>query len=274
MPSDWINAKNFSINSILLMARWILRQLIGLEDTPLYDESPQYRRYLGIVLAYHPILCWYYGTRCPESAERVDALVREAPSGLSSDDVRGAEIGLMDMIDTFIVYLYPKVMDADCPYIRDWDPERLLSITDFTDKVVLDVGSGTGRLAFAAASKARRVYASEPTDRLREHMRDRIAREGIRNMVVMDGTIEAIPFEDNTFDIAMSAHVVGRNSEREIANLTRVVKNGGYIIDCMGEDDRKRPKPREDLLEAGFTYGHYVSKTGGDVYRYWKQVKK
>ena len=202
------------------------------------------------------------------------ALVRKTPAGLTAGEVRGAEIGFMDLIDTFIVYLYPEVMNENCPYISDWDPERLLSITDFADKVVLDVGSGTGRLAFAAATVARKVYASELADRLREYMRDKIEREGIGNVVVLDGTIEAIPFEDDTFDIAMSAHVVGLDYEKEIASLTRVVKNGGYIIDCMGEDDRKHPKSKEELLRMGFDYDHYVSKSGGDVYRYWKRVRK
>ena len=91
-------------------------------------------------------------------------------------------------------------------------------------------------------------------ERLREFMRDKIALEGITNMVVLDGTIEAIPFEDNTFDIVMSAHVVGLDYVNEIANLERVVKNGG--------------------CNAGFEYSHYISKSGGDVYRYWNKVYK
>ena len=89
MTSDWINPNDFSINSVLLMDRWILRQLIGLGDTLLYDD-PQYRRYLGAVLAYHPVIRWYYETKCPESAERVAALVKEAPADLSGDEVRSA----------------------------------------------------------------------------------------------------------------------------------------------------------------------------------------
>ena len=89
MTSDWINPNDFSINSVLLMDRWILRQLIGLGDAPLYDD-PQYRRYLGAVLAYHPVIRWYYETKCPESAERVAALVKEAPADLSGDEVRSA----------------------------------------------------------------------------------------------------------------------------------------------------------------------------------------
>lgn len=61
--------------------------------------------------------------------------------------------------------------------------------------------------------------------------------------------------------------------ESEIAELTRVVKNGGYIIDCIGEDNRKR-KPDEELLKRGFEIFYNKSKTGGDIYRYRKHVIK
>lgn len=108
-------------------------------------------------------------------------------------------------------------MNSNCPYIKECDSERLLSMTDFTDKVVLDVGSGTGRLAFAATTKAKMVYTSEPVGRLREFIRDKIKKEGISNIVVIDGTVQAIPYPDNTFDIVMSAHVIGDDYERELA---------------------------------------------------------
>lgn len=274
MSFNWIKADDFSINSILLMDRWILQQLIGLGDSTMYETDYEYRKLLGIVLAHNPHIHWYFINRCPESTERVNKLVEAAAMDISPGEIRRSEILFLDMIDSFIVYLYPEVMNSNCPYIRDWDSEKLLSIVDFTDKVVLDIGSGTGRLAFAAATKAKRVYASEPVDRLREFMRDKIAKEKISNVVVVDGTIEAIPFEDDTFDIVMSACVMGLDYEKEVNNLERVVKNGGYIIDCMGEEDRKIDKPNEHLLNAGFQWSYYTSKNGGDVYRYWKQVTK
>lgn len=274
MSYNWINAEDFSINSILLMDRWMLQQLVGLGDSNRYDKDSKYRELLGIIVAYNPAVYWYFINKSPEASERIEKLRASAPENLSAEEVRKSEIELLNMIDAFIVYLYPDVMNANCPYIRDWDKEKLLSIVDFTDKVVLDIGSGTGRLAFAAATKAKKVYASEPVDRLREYMRDKIAKEGITNVVVLDGTIEAIPFEDSTFDIVMSACVLGLDYEREIASLERVVKNGGYIIDCMGEDDRKIEAPRQPLLDAGFQWSHYISKNGGDVYRYWKKVTK
>jgi hypothetical protein len=274
MSFNWINAEGFSINSILLMDRWILQQLAGLGDSPMFETDENYRKLLGIALAYNPTIYWYFINKSPESAERVNRLVEIAPKNLSHDEVRKSEIKLLDMIDSFIVYLYPEVMNANCPYIRDWDSERLLSIVDFTDKVVLDVGSGTGRLAFAAATKAKKVYASEPVDRMREYMRDKIQKEKVSNVVVLDGIIEAIPFEANTFDIAMCGYVLGLDIKQEIANLERVTKNGGYIINCMGDDARKNDKPNEQLLNEGFKHSHYISKMGGDVYRYWKKVIK
>jgi hypothetical protein len=55
-------------------------------------------------------------------------------------------------------------METNCHYIRAWNRERLYEMADFKDKVVLDVGAGSGRLTFAAATLAKEVYASEPVE--------------------------------------------------------------------------------------------------------------
>ena len=160
----------------------------------------------------------------------------------------------------------------ELPYIKDWDSNRLLSMTEFKDKVVLDIGSGTGRLAFAAATTARCVYACEPVDRLREYMHEKQKRLSVKNLYVVDGSIEMLPFPDKMFDIVMSGHVSGDDFEAELREMSRVTRPGGYIIDCPGEDDRNKPEgPVKDLIEYGFRSSHYISKSGGDVYRYWWQ---
>jgi len=257
------------------MDRWILRGIIGLAQYGEgYYADPENRKHLGIALAYNTVVRWYFENKCPEAKNRVTSLAENAPKNLSADEVRKSEVYFMQMIETFMVYLYPEVMDNKCGYIRDWTADKLLSIVDFTDKIVLDIGSGTGRLAFAAAQKARKVYASDPVDCLREYMRDKIKKQGIKNMVVLDGVVEALPFEDNTFDIVMSACVFGDDYDAEYAEMARVVKSGGYVIDCAGEEDRKQDEPSEDMIRLGFEFSHYVSKNGGDVFNYWKQVKK
>ena len=275
MSYNWINAEDYSFNSFLLMDRWILRGIIGLGQYGggLY-ANPENRKHLGIALAYNPAVRWYFETKCPESADRVASLVETAPCGLTAEEVRTSEVTILQEIETFMVYLYPEVMESQCGYIRDWMPDKLLSIVDFSDKVVLDIGSGTGRLAFAAAQKARKVYASEPVDRLREYMRDKIKAKGITNMVVLDGVVAELPFEDSTFDIVTSACVFGDDYDAEYAEMARVVKSGGYIIDCDGEEDSKHPEPSQDMLRLGFQFSMYVSKNCGDAYRYWKRVEK
>ncbi|AIQ65359.1 methyltransferase type 11 [Paenibacillus stellifer] len=268
MSYNWIDADKFSFNSFLLMDRWIIRMICNE-----YAGWGDFCDNLGIALAYNPSVSWYFAHKSPESKPSLEQMIAAAPRNLAPHDVRMAEVFVIHAMETFVVYAYPEMMNQNCDYIYDWDNRLLLELADFTDKIVLDVGSGTGRLAFAAAEKAKRVYASEPTDMLREYMRDRIKRENIHNVVVVDGMIEQIPYEANTFDIVMSGHVVGDNYDLELAELSRVVKNGGYIIDCIGEDNRKR-KPDDELIKRGFESFYHVSKSGGDIYRYRKQVRK
>lgn len=266
MNYNWIKPEEHSINCLLLMDRWIIRFIAKY-------GCPEFRTHLGTVLTYHPSIKWYFVNKAPEIIVEVEEMVKDIPQGLSQAEVRNSEIYVLDEFETMVVYVYPEIME-ECNYIRDWDEDRLLSMVDFNDKVVLDIGSGTGRLAFAAAKEAKCVFASEPVDKLREYMREKIGQEKIDNVFVIDGTVEKIPYLDDTFDIVMSAHVMGDDYEKEYKEMQRVLKSGGYIIDCPGEDDRKRKGPSQEHIKLGFSYNHYVSVSGGDVYRYWKQIKK
>jgi ubiquinone/menaquinone biosynthesis C-methylase UbiE len=139
------------------------------------------------------------------------------------------------------------------------------------------VGSGSGRLAFTAAEKAEWVYASEPVDNLREYLRDRIKREGIKNMRVVDGMADALAYPDNTFDIVMSGHVMGDDWENEIAELTRVCKPGGWLLDCPGDAKLNEDKPHPEapeLIRRGWEPMYYTGTLGGEVHRHRKQVFK
>ena len=234
---------------------------------------PAQRQALGIALRYNPPVAWYIAHRCPDCAAYVEDVMAGAPDGLNAEEVRRREVEVLRFIEDFVLYTRPELMDTHCDFIYAWDKERLFELADFTDRIVLDVGTGSGRLALAAAERAREVYACEPVGTLRDYLWDRIAREGLRNVRVVDGMAHRLPYPDNTFDIVMSGHVVGDDFENEINELSRVVKNGGWLLDCPGEEARKRG-PNMELLERGWEEFHYVSKLGGDVYRYRKQVIK
>ena len=260
----WIEATKFSFNTLMLMDTWLLRQIARI-------EHPEFREKLAVALKGNPSVLWCMTTRCPEYKENLKKLVDSAPKDVSTEAIRDSEVWLLDALDWAVVYMFPELTEQ-LPYVRDWDPERLLSLTDFTAKTVLDIGSGTGRLALAAATLAKYVYATEPVDRFREYIRDKVKRLGINNVYVIDGSIEAIPFPDESFDIVMSGHTFGDDFEGEFREMMRVTRPGGYIIDCPGEDDREKDEdPKQEPLNLGFQYFHYTSKLGGEVYRYWKQ---
>ena len=266
MPYGWIDATKFSFNTLLLFDRWIIRTIAR-------NKNPEFNQNLAIALSGNPAVFWYFINKCLEYAEHFSSLLKTAPTNCSPEEIRASEVFILNELDSFVVYVYPELME-ELTYIKDWDRQRLLSITDFTGKTVLDIGAGTGRLTFAAAPFARYVYASEPVDRLREYMREKQQRLDIKNVYVIDGTIASIPLPDEFFNIVMSGHVFGENYDLEWQEMSRVTKHGGWVIDCPGEDDRKRPDgPSKEILQLGFEYAHYVSKTGGDVYRYWKQKK-
>jgi 2-polyprenyl-3-methyl-5-hydroxy-6-metoxy-1,4-benzoquinol methylase len=273
MAFNWIKPEEYSFNTFLLMDKWIIQYFLGLnKNSQGYYVNDEYRRHLGIALYYNPVVQWYFKEKCPEGKERIEELINGVSQNLSPKEIRESEMYILDKEDSFVVYAYPKVMER-LDYVKHWKPERLLGMVDFTDKVVLDIGSGTGRLAFAAAQKAKYVYAIDPVDRLREYLRDEKEKIGIENIRISEGTIEEIPYPDDTFDIVMSGHVMGDNLNKEMNEMARVVKNGGYIIDCIGEDDRKR-ELNKDMIQLGFEHTYYKSILGGDIYNYWKKIEK
>lgn len=264
MALGWINVEEFSFNHLLMLERFQIRWLCSI-------EFPEIQKSLGIALRHHPSVAWYLAHRCPECATHIEQLVKRAPEHVTAEEIRKCECEVMRSIEDFILYTEPEQMDSCCSFIYGWDPSRLLELADFTDKIVLDVGSGSGRLAFAAAKVAREVYASEPVDRLREYLRDTIKQRGTRNVSVVDGMMDCLPYPDNTFDIVISGHVCGDDFEHEVAEITRVVKDGGWLIDCPGEDPIR---PSEKLRKNGWEEFPYESRFGGTVYRYRKQVIK
>ena len=265
MSFGWIDGSTISFQTLLLFDTWIIRWIS-------FKSEAEFLRNLSIGLAANPAVLWYFLTKCPDRADHFRNLAASSPLHLSANQIRASETWLLNELDGFVVYVYPDIMES-LPYIRAWKAERLLSLTDFADKQVLDIGTGTGRLAIAAASKAMLVYACEPVERLREYLRTKLQRLEIQNVYVVDGTLEILPFQDQSFDIVMSGHIFGDDYRKEDRQMSRVTRKGGWIIDCPGEEDRKRSGvPKKEMLDLGYSYTHYESSLGGDVFCYWRQV--
>ena len=275
MGYNWINAEDYTMDCFLLFDRWALKWIFT--DCSEYDWFPSrgrdYRLDMAKALYRYPHVAWYVRAKAPECAPFLDEIRAIPYGGWTEKEMREAETAILQAHETFVVYAFPEVMNQ-VNYIRNWDEKYLHELVDLTDRIVLDVGSGTGRLAFAAAKKAKRVYASEPCDCLREYMRDKIRAKNIGNVRVLDGEVLNLPYEDDTFDAVLSGHVIGDFYEEEIAEITRVTRDGGWLVICNGDDEFKRSGPDPELTSRGFEWFRHESVEGGVIYNYRKQVRK
>lgn len=157
MSLNWIDVEEYSFNSILMMERFQLRMFLRWAEQ---DEALAGQ--LGIALGANPAVGWYLLHKCPEYRAVVEGLSGKTPLAADDKEIRAAEVYVLSHMEDFVTYTTPEVMDEKCDFIYAWDKERLFELADFRGKRVLDIGSGSGRLVFAAAERAEEVYASEP----------------------------------------------------------------------------------------------------------------
>ncbi len=264
MALNWIDVNDYDFNCILLMERFQLNYLCG--------WGKDIQNEMGIALKAHPAVKWYIAHLLPEYAALLERLTASAPE-VPAEELRRCECAVLAWMEDFVTYTTPEVMATKCPFVYGWNKARLFELTDFSCKRVLDVGSGNGRLTFAAAERAQEVYAVEPVETLRHFLREKCKAEGIRNVRVTDGFVEALPYPDNTFDIVLSGHVVGDNLDAELAELERVCKPGGIILDVPG-DQPWHAEVNPELTRRGYEALPYDGSFGEPVVRYRKVVNK
>jgi SAM-dependent methyltransferase len=226
---------------------------------------------LAIALKANPAVEWFMRHKCPDLNLWLDQVMLHAPGDINPEQVREAELAVLRSADDLLVYVLAPELYDNLPFLG-WDSKELSGLTDFKDKLVIDVGAGTGRLAFIAAEQAFAVYAVEPVTNLRYYIRAKAARLGCNNVFTVDGLITELPFHDDFADVTMGGHVFGDAREAELAELTRVTKPGGMIILCPGNGDSDSER-HIYLIDNGFAWSRFEEPGDGIKRKYWKQVE-
>ena len=137
--------------------------------------------------------------------------------------------------------LHPGIFQQLEPFLRD--------------KVVLDIGAGSGRASFECAHHgARLVYAVEPSPGLLRLLRQKLADDPAgRCIIAGPGDFTHVPLASRSVDLALacSAFTAEPESGGEpgLAELRRVIRPGGYLVIIW-----PRPQDRRWLAERGFHY--------------------
>ena len=96
---------------------------------------------------------------------------------------------------------------------------------DITNKKLLEVGIGTGAFAVEFKKRGAEVYGIDPANNMLE-----IAQK--RGLIVKFGYGEAVPFEDNTFDVVVSITAMenSKDPDKFVKEMVRVAKPHGTIV--------------------------------------------
>jgi ubiquinone/menaquinone biosynthesis C-methylase UbiE len=118
------------------------------------------------------------------------------------------------------------------PHAQGKSLERLVELTrPQPDWRVLDVATGAGHTAYVFAPHVARLWATDITDEMLAVVRGEIARRGIDNIRTAYARAEALPFEDESFDLVTSR--IAPHHFDSIATFLhearRVLKPGGNL---------------------------------------------
>jgi SAM-dependent methyltransferase len=266
MPLNWIDVTDLSFNTLLLLEREQLAWLPG--------WLPE--KELATALKANPTVEWYLRNKNPDLNPWVDKVLAQEdhPVGVPSGDevalsVRAAEETILHSMNDLVCYAVDPQIYDNLPFL-DWDSTELSSLADFEGRTVVDVGSGTGRLAFIAAEEgARVVFAVEPVGNLRVFIKEKVRKLGLKNVYTMDGLITDLPFPNDFIDIVIGGHVFGDNPETEYTEMVRVAKPGGRVILCPGNNDTDGGW-HQFLVDRGFQWSRFEEPGDGIKRKYWK----
>jgi SAM-dependent methyltransferase len=97
---------------------------------------------------------------------------------------------------------------------------------------VADLGCGEGYLTIEAARWARRVVAVDSSRAVLARARVRAARQKVRNIVWKQGTLEHLPLEDGSVDVALLSQALhhAEPPEAAVSEARRILRPGGRVV--------------------------------------------
>lgn len=117
---------------------------------------------------------------------------------------------------------------------------KLLSISNIKDKIVADLGCGTGFVSLALASEAGIVFSVDNSINMLKELKTSAIKKELKNIYPIKSSLDNLALFDESLDgtfINMALHHI-KDAKRAIDEMYRVVKKGGIVVisDVMQHD--------------------------------------
>jgi len=250
----WKDVSGYDFNVVLLFEEvqlgWLFRWMN-------HDE-------LSVLLKKYPIVSWFIKNKAPKLTSLVETLEQQTNKLEYS---KAFEQSFVMKLEDWIIYaIEPDAYDKQ--KFNRWDSSELLSLIDFNQKTVVDIGSGTGSQVFRMAPYAKTIFAVEPVGNLRSYIREKAKFLHYDNIYVVDGTMTSLPYPSDFTDVVVSGHVFGDDIIEEFDEMNRILKPGGMIILIPGNIDLDN-EIHHFLLQKGFEFSRFLEPGDGMKRKYW-----
>ena len=201
----------------------------------------------------HPkhIIIHFDNHRIVENGKKYTTLIRSLLSQLRQK--KGGEMADKDKSKDYI-------LDNDEECLR---LERQASLYGFEDDLkhlslasaehVLDVGCGSGAITrqIAGAVPDGKAVGADREPKYINFARSKAALENISNIQFKVGDALKLPFEDDSFDVVWSKHLLQFVRERDLAlkEFKRVLRPGGRIVSCNYDGIGTFHDPKNEELQ-------------------------
>lgn len=117
-------------------------------------------------------------------------------------------------------------------YFKDELRDIAINSVDLKNKVVADLGAGTGFISLKVAEKADIVFSIDASKNMLRELNKSAQALGLKNIYPITGDLENLPLFDNSVDVVfinMALHHVV-NPNKAIKEMKRILKDGGKVI--------------------------------------------
>lgn len=142
---------------------------------------------------------------------------------------------------------------------------------DWRSKTLVEIGPGTARFTIPLARQDNTVTLVDLAPRMLEVARRNIEREGLEERVAayVHGSIYELPFEDASFDHAISLNVFNHleRPEQALKEMSRVLRPGGTLLFNFAN-------LRSWYWPAARRINRRATAVGQDVYSRWEAPRR